>query len=201
MTLVNPPIAADDLHTGVKFTPKQYFFLSLHNMLGKGRTELINGEIVPMCSQLDLHAGTVTILGDYLRTAYPRRKFWVRVQMSLWCGANVPEPDLAVVNEPVSLNKAVMTSDRALLVAEVSDTTLLADLRTKPPIYAAAGIREYWVVDVNARQLVVHRDPVKSRGRWNYASVDTLDERGQVAPLTSKRRLRVETLFPARRGR
>jgi Uma2 family endonuclease len=33
------------------------------------------------------------------------------------------------------------------------------DLRRKAPIYARAGIIEYWVVDVPAMLVHVHRDP------------------------------------------
>ncbi len=46
-----------------------------------------------------------------------------------------------------------------VLVVEVSDTSLLADLVVKARFYARAGIVEYWVLDLNARQLHIHRLP------------------------------------------
>jgi Uma2 family endonuclease len=49
-------------------------------------------------------------------------------------------------------------SDVRLLV-EISDTTLAFDLGTKARLYARAGIREYWVVDIAGQRIVVHRSP------------------------------------------
>lgn len=43
------------------------------------------------------------------------------------------------------------------LVAEVSDTTLADDLDQKKQLYAALGIPEYWVVDVNGEQVLMFR--------------------------------------------
>jgi Uma2 family endonuclease len=48
-----------------------------------------------------------------------------------------------------------------LLVIEVADTSLDYDLGTKQQIYAAAGVKEYWVVDVTAERVAVFRNPSK----------------------------------------
>ena len=45
------------------------------------------------------------------------------------------------------------------LLVEVSDSTLRLDLSTMASLYARAGIVEYWVMDVGARRVIVHRDP------------------------------------------
>ncbi len=45
------------------------------------------------------------------------------------------------------------------LLVEISDTSLKYDLSVKAALYARAGIFEYWVVDVNGRRLIAHRDP------------------------------------------
>ena len=39
-------------------------------------------------------------------------------------------------------------------MVEVSDTTLNFDLSVKAPLYARAGILEYWVMDIQARRLI-----------------------------------------------
>ncbi len=73
----------------------------------------------------------------------------------------------------------------ALLVAEVSVTTLKFDLGGKSHLYAAAGILEYWVIDVNASQVHVHRDPIadaESPRGFNYASVQVLNPADRLAP-------------------
>lgn len=46
-------------------------------------------------------------------------------------------------------------------------TSRAVDLGRKAAIYAEAGIPEYWMLDIDGRRLVVHRDPVGGR----YASV------------------------------
>ena len=45
------------------------------------------------------------------------------------------------------------------LVIEVADTSLRKDLRLKAPLYAEAGIPVYWLVDVNAREVLVMSEP------------------------------------------
>lgn len=55
-----------------------------------------------------------------------------------------------------------------MLAVEVSDTTLRTDRRVKRPLYARAGIPEYWIVDVEARQVEVHRSPTGD----TYASIE-----------------------------
>ena len=61
------------------------------------RVELIDGEIVEVAAQKNLHAISIKVTEDELEAAFGRG-FWVRVQMTLdlspW---SVPDPDLAVV--------------------------------------------------------------------------------------------------------
>jgi Uma2 family endonuclease len=56
---------------------------------------------------------------------------------------------------------------RALLLIEVADSSLQHDRRIKGPLYAAAGVPEYWIVDVTAGTVEIHRDP----GVDGYATV------------------------------
>lgn len=47
----------------------------------------------------------------------------------------------------------------ALLVIEVADSSLFLDATTKAELYAAAGIADYWVLDLENHRLLVYRDP------------------------------------------
>ena len=67
------------------------------------------------------------------------------------------------------------------LVVEISDSTLAYDQNEKGPLYAAAGIAEYWIVDVNTRRLLVYRDPQPA----GYASLQTLRATESVSPLAA----------------
>ena len=80
-----------------------------------------------------------------------------------------------------------------LLVVEVSDTTLREDRHYKAGLYARGGIAEYWIVNINARTLEVHRAP--SGGQ--YGSSVTLTEADAIAPLAAPHSpVRVADLLP-----
>lgn len=53
---------------------------------------------------------------------------------------------------------------------EVSVSSLQRDLVRKPSLYAAAGVAEYWVIDLDGRRAVIHRDP-RSDGYAEVAEV------------------------------
>ncbi len=71
-------------------------------------------------------------------------------------------------------------------MVEVSDKTLLFDRRVKQAIYAAAGLQEYWIVNLVDRCLEVYRDPQPdaqdARGS-RYADVRTLSPQDVATPL------------------
>lgn len=67
-------------------------------------------------------------------------------------------------------------ADDVFLVIEVADSSVRMDMGRKARIYAAAGVREYWVVDLVHERIVVHKEP----GRQEYASVRSLTRREVV---------------------
>ena len=102
--------------------------------------------------------------------------------LSLWTD---PVPDIAVVLGAPDDHDVNPTT--ALLVVEVSDTTLSIDLGDKADLYAAAGIADYWVLDLNNRLLHLHRDPqpdLSTRSGFRYNDVRQLDDSATVPPLT-----------------
>jgi Uma2 family endonuclease len=64
-------------------------------------------------------------------------------------------------------------------VVEIAESSLGYDRNTKLPLYAKAGIPEYWIVDLIHREIVVHREP--NRGR--YRRVQHLKHGDSIAPL------------------
>jgi len=91
-----------------------------------------------------------------------------------------PEPDIYVLrttefagNEP--------TPAELVLIVEISDTTLSFDTHIKAALYARAGVADYWVLDLNGRRLIVHRDPSGSV----YKSVTEYGEKERMAPLAA----------------
>src|SRR5262249_21150088 len=113
--------------------------------------------------------------------------FWVRGQMALRLSLTTdPMPDVAVV--PGGPRDYPQQPATALLVIEVSDTSLPIDTGIKTQFYAAAGIADYWVVDLNSRLLIVHRDPRTDPGSpfgASYGTVRTLAPGQSVSPLAA----------------
>ena len=104
-----------------------------------------------------------------------------------------PEPDIAVTREPMTAYRANNPGPQdVLLVAEVSDTTLNLDLTTKALLYARVGIPEYWVMDINRRQIHRHRQPTHD----GYGEIVILDETERIGPLERTEIVRVGDLFP-----
>ena len=123
------------------------------------RLELIEGEIVQKVTpQNTPHATAIRACEEALRLAFPRGHD-VRVQLPLALGDfSEPEPDVAVVTGTFR-DYAREHPRSAVLVVEVSDTTLTYDRITKGSLYARARVPEYWLVNVPDRVLEVHRDP------------------------------------------
>jgi len=63
-------------------------------------------------------------------------------------------------------------------VIEYSNSSLEKDSTVKYRIYAEAGISEYWLVNLQRRELIIYRDPRDGE----YGSKITLTE-GAVTPL------------------
>lgn len=131
-----------------------------------GRYELIEGEVILKMGQGPLHAYVITRLTVWLLTLFGAD--FVRFQLPLRMrGADSetsePEPDALVLARPAAefLQENPGAED-ALLIVEISDTTLSFDRNTKAALYARAGIPEYWIVDITGRRIFVHRQPTPS---------------------------------------
>jgi Uma2 family endonuclease len=112
--------------------------------------------------------------------------FLVRMQGPIDLGQTTePEPDLAVVTGRLEdYSQAHPTS--AVLIVEVSDTTVSYDRRRKGSLYARAGIRDYWLVNLVRRRLEVYRDPVPDPTRpygHRYSSRTDLQPPATISPL------------------
>lgn len=142
------------------------------------RIELIAGEIVVKPPIGPGHAGDVDILNAVLIRILADRA-WIRAQHPLVLEEyHLPQPDIAVVRRRDDYYRnAHPTPADVFLVIEVADTTLRSDRQMKGPLYARAGIPEYWIVDVRRRQIEVYRDPAEDgyESLRTVRSADSLD--------------------------
>lgn len=120
------------------------------------KVELLEGVIVQMTPQGLEHAAAIESLTHRLVLALATRAR-VRVQLPFAASdISEPEPDLAVVPPG---DPRLSHPEQALLLIEVADSSLSKDRRVKTRIYAAAGVPEYWVVDVAGRTIEVRTEP------------------------------------------
>lgn len=124
------------------------------------RTELIEGEIIDMAPIGSVHAEVLRLLTKRLIETV-RNAAHVSVQLPVRLSQrSEPQPDIAVLDaRSDDYRRAHPSADDALLLIEVSDTTLRYDLNVKARLYATHGVREYWVVDLVAKRVWRHRKP------------------------------------------
>ena len=123
------------------------------------RFMLIEGEVFEMPIPNPPHSVSLGLMAHWLTIAFAQG-FWVRNQMPLVLNQKSdPMPDLAV-DRGAPRDYAATDPHAAELVVEVADSSLAYDTHEKASLYAAAGIADYWVVDLTRRQLIVHRPPV-----------------------------------------
>ena len=194
------PVLAATRPTTWRMTVSQYDHLAELGWFSGRRVELIDGRVLRMAAQLEPHVAGVSLARKAVASAFGDG-YYVRVQAPLVQGRfSKPEPDIAVVrgNERDYVTAGTPTS--ALLIIEISDTTLRQDRGRKASIYARFGIDDYWIVNLADRQLEVHRDPVLDRKyprRFCYANVKVLQPADHISPLAAPQAsIQVAELLP-----
>ncbi len=150
--------------------------------------ELIAGVLHAMPRPRLRHASAATVLGGDLNGPFQRGRggpggWWIVIEP----GIALPEvdveeivPDLAGWRRerlPVLPERTTVPPD---WVCEVlSPSTRRHDLATKRPLYARAGVRWMWILDVDARTLVASRN---ESGQWLEIAVHADDARARIEP-------------------
>lgn len=167
-----------------RWTISAYRELDRTGLFHDMKTMLLHGEFFAMGMPGPPHDFALTVTYEFLRAACPPDHY-VRNQQGFDIGTDSdPGPDLAVV--PGSFRDyATSAPTRAALIVEIANDSLFTDMTTKAELYATAGVPEYWVVDVEHRQLVVFRDPhplPAGLGAVAYRTHTTLGPTDAVAP-------------------
>ena len=140
-----------------------------HQMIEAGildeddRVELLEGKIVCMSPQRPFHAASVQRSSRLLFKLLSDRAE-IRVQLPVILGNDSePEPDLAVVRfdaDEYSFRHPEVPD--IYLLIEVADSTIAKDRNQKARIYAKNQVLEYWILDLQKRQVYVFRQPEES---------------------------------------
>jgi Uma2 family endonuclease len=166
------------MRTLAKWSIEDYHRMIETGILSDRRVELIAGEIVEMSPEKPLHRFINNKTVKYLRQLL-QGKAEVFEAHPITLSNSEPEPDIAIVSLPDTtyLTRHPYPVDIYWLI-EISDTTLNYDLGTKKRLYAEAGIKEYWVINLQAKLLKVFRQAVDN----DYSSEQEISE-GKILAL------------------
>ncbi len=143
-----------------RFGVDEYEQMIEHGILTENaRVELIRGEIIEKMAIGDPHAACVKRLNRLLGLAFGSRSL-ISVHDPIRLIDSEPEPDAALLlpRDDFYFSGKPPPKD-ILLVIEVSDSSLEYDRQVKLPMYAEAGIAEFWIVNLEDECLEVYRQP------------------------------------------
>jgi Uma2 family endonuclease len=173
-------IAMSDWISRHRITVGEYYRMAEEGILPPdARVELIEGVIIDMAPVGTRHAAVVSRLSRLLMQSAGHLAD-VRVQQVVGLSdTSEPQPDISLVKlRPDFYGKRHPRPEDTLLIIEVSDSSLRYDIDVKAPLYAHHEVPEYWVMDLDARQVRLFRSPESGR----YANVWSTAEPGIISP-------------------
>ena len=141
---------------------EEYHWLIEHGFFQESeRVELIAGVLHQMSPEGPRHVAAIDrLLHQFFSQLGDQAQ--VRVQHPIWLpdSNSEPEPDvvLAKRREDFYSERHPMPTE-VFLVVEVAASSLEEDQHVKATVYAAAGIAEYWLVNLREDLLEVYREP------------------------------------------
>jgi Uma2 family endonuclease len=144
------------------------------------RAEIVKGEVYAMSPPLTIHQvilrNLMVRIGSYLE-GKPCEVFPAPFGVRLFPKADrsddtVLEPDLVVVCDPSKIDERGCNGAPDLVIEILSPSTSSRDRVLKFNLYLEAGVREYWVVDPEAKAVQVH---VLENGRYLTAAYGVYD--------------------------
>jgi Uma2 family endonuclease len=177
------PVSAEPVRK--RWTRMECEALETTGLLNDQKLELVDGELISKMGKNRPHVNALIFVQGWLIRVFgwefinPETPIDVAPEDN---PTNEPQPDILVLKRPSREFRNANPQPADLhLVVEVSDTSLGFDLTKKAALYARAGIVEYWVLDVAARRLVVHREPAGGQ----YTAVAVYGEHETIAPLAA----------------
>jgi Uma2 family endonuclease len=160
----------------MRFSGQQYDQLfEIGFLTNEDRVELLDGQII---RKPEVNSNHYYALADF----HKRLLFQFDAQAMVVNQGTIflpqdgrPDPDIVLAHHGIPRHRVPLPEEIFLLI-EVSDSTLRRDRNTKLELYARDAINEYWILNLEERQLEVYRDP---KG-LHYLTSFTLQE-GQLA--------------------
>ncbi len=159
------------------WTRDEYYQMADLGFFQGQKAELLEGIVMVMSPQKFPHYVTIDIVSDALKALFGSAA-WVRSQAPMSFGSvSEPEPDVSVV--PGRRQDYTDHPSSALLIVEVSETTLSYDRTRKASLYARMGVPDYWIVNLVNLQVEVYRTPVAdAKEFYGFRYADVAIKRG-----------------------
>jgi len=163
--------------TTVRWTVDDYHRMIEAGLLVDKNVELLDGEIVEMSPEGIPHADLSHEAGNYLRNLLGDRATIREAKPITLSNKSEPEPDLCIC-QAIRYREHHPYPEDIFWLIEYSNSSLEKDLTEKAILYATAKIREYWVVNLQDKNVIVFQESVDGR----YQSREVFQE-GSLRPL------------------
>jgi Uma2 family endonuclease len=141
------------------------------------RIELIEGDMLDMAPLGSSHVAITSRLHEFFVLAAGRSATVVSGGPVNLGHFSEPQPDLMLLKRRADFYSGKLPeAPDVLLLIEVSDSSLAFDLGAKLNLYARYGVSEYWVIDLEGRRVLCHREPTPKgyARKTEHATGDTL---------------------------
>ncbi|MEX2306736.1 MAG: Uma2 family endonuclease [Pirellulales bacterium] len=162
-----------------RFSTADYVEMIEKGILGPDdHVELIGGVIVEMSPAGIPHNGFLMTMVELLAPLVGKYKIAIQGTLNVSEG-QVYDPDVMLLRRRADGYKSNLPeSPDVLLIIEAAESSLPHDQKVKLPVYAAAGIPEYWIADLEREAFIIHRDPEGA----NYRTIQIRQGDDVVSP-------------------
>ena len=177
-TPANRVIPLDEI---VRLNVDQYRAMETAGILTEeDRVELLDGYLVQKTTLNPPHILVTTLLFQALVRMVPSDWF-VNSQIAIDLTTSAPEPDVLVLRgQPRDYAARLAGPADIGLLVEVADSSIDRDQNVKSPIYAAAGIEVYWIVNIQSRWVEVYTQPTVTGAVAQFTQSRIFGETEQV---------------------
>jgi Uma2 family endonuclease len=165
-----------------RFSTADYLHMIQTGVLGPGEhVELIAGMIVNMPPAGSRHHHFLKRLNQLFAPIWSKGHVWIQGTLTVAEG-EVYDPDFMFLRLRANGYKHELPGPQdVLLLVEAADSSLRRDRQIKLPVYASAGVRDYWIADLERETLMIHREP--ESGAYRVTETRQGDE--VVSPLAA----------------
>lgn len=140
----------------------EYTIEDYYNLPDDCRAELIDGVIYYMTAPLTIHQYIIPQIWQVISDHIRRNKgdcipMMAPTDVHIMCdGRTIVQPDIFVVCKRDKLTRKCIEGAPDMVVEVLSPSTRRKDMTIKLNKYSEAGVREYWIVDIDSRKVVVY---------------------------------------------